>query len=89
MFGRLFGPTTLSALGGGGNVWPVTRQSPVATAKLEIDADAARPVGALSDDHGRLEFSGWTELAAAIEQWRARIRRCPEHEERVDHDEDR
>jgi hypothetical protein len=41
---------------------------------LEIDAHAATLTGALSSELGRLEFSGWAELAAAIEEWRARIR---------------
>ncbi|HYZ29486.1 MAG TPA: hypothetical protein VE570_10550 [Thermoleophilaceae bacterium] len=52
----------------------MTGQAPSATATLEIDAQAASLTGALSSSFGRLEFSGWAELAAAIEEWRARIR---------------
>jgi hypothetical protein len=43
------------------------------TATLEMDTGAARPSGVLSNGLGqRLEFSGWAELAAAIEEWRRR-----------------
>jgi hypothetical protein len=49
-----------------------------------MERDASAPRGALSGDIGtRLEFSGWAELAAAIEEWRARIRRDEDGEEHV------
>ena len=42
---------------------------------LEMDLEARAPAGALTDVDGRrLEFSGWTELAAAIEDWRTRAK---------------
>jgi hypothetical protein len=70
----LFGRTTLSGRGVERNLRSVTRQTSPATATLEIDPHAEAPTGVLSSELGRLEFSGWAELAAAIEQWRARIR---------------
>jgi hypothetical protein len=40
---------------------------------LEMDLEARAPAGALTDADGRrLEFSGWTELAAVIQDWRTR-----------------
>jgi hypothetical protein len=70
----LFGRATLCGHGAEGNLESVPTQATPATATLELDAHAAAPSGTLSSDFGRLEFSGWIELAAAIEEWRARIR---------------
>ena len=42
---------------------------------LEMEIEGRAPAGVLTDDDGRrLEFSGWTELAAAIEEWRSDAR---------------
>ena len=46
-----------------------------AKATLEMDVAEHAPEGALTSADGlRLEFSGWAELASAIEDWRARAR---------------
>lgn len=38
---------------------------------LEMDVDGSAPTGALTASDGRRsEFSGWSELAAVIEDWR-------------------
>ncbi len=50
-----------------------------ATGTLEMGLERRAPTGVLTASDGRrLEFSGWTELAAAIEEWRsdARARSC-------------
>lgn len=60
--------------GAEGNLESVTGQALPATATLEMDAHAAAPRGTLCSDFGRLEFSGWAEFAAAIEEWRTRTR---------------
>lgn len=53
----------------------MTKQARHATATLKIDTCAGAPTGTLSSESGSpLEFSGWAELAAAIEEWRAQIR---------------
>lgn len=42
---------------------------------LEMDVEGRAPAGVLTDGDGRrLEFSGWTELAVAIEEWRSEAR---------------
>jgi hypothetical protein len=44
-------------------------------ATLEMELDGPAPAGALTTVDGRrLDFFGWTELAAAIETWRAETR---------------
>ena len=54
----------------------MTGKGSAAKAALELDLDAAAPAGALSSDLGlRIEFSGWAELAAAIEAWRTEAKR--------------
>jgi hypothetical protein len=43
-----------------------------AKATLEMEVDGLAPAGSLTASDGRrLEFSGWTELAVAIEEWRS------------------
>jgi hypothetical protein len=50
-------------------------QTPQAIATLELDAKSPILSGTLSGGFGPpLEFSGWAELAAAIEQWRTQVR---------------
>jgi hypothetical protein len=50
-------------------------QAPLPSARLEMAPDGDAPEGVLTsaDDH-RMPFSGWTGLAAAIEEWRQRER---------------
>jgi hypothetical protein len=49
-----------------------------ATAELEIRVGCSVPEGALVTGEGpRREFFGWTELAAAIEEWRVHVRDGP------------
>jgi hypothetical protein len=44
---------------------------PTATATIELSLAAQAPNGVLTDGQGRTRrFSGWIELAAAIEDWR-------------------
>jgi hypothetical protein len=46
-----------------------------AIATLEMDTEGRAPEGALTSADGiRVEFSGWTEFASTIEDWRARTR---------------
>jgi hypothetical protein len=46
-----------------------------ARAQLEMVLDARAPEGMLSSSDGRrFPFRGWTELAAAIEEWRSSAR---------------
>jgi len=41
------------------------------SATIELDLGTQAPTGALTDEHGQgRRFSGWIELAAAIEDWR-------------------
>jgi len=48
-----------------------------ATATIELSLAAKAPDGALTDIHGRARrFSGWIELAAAIEDWRTSTARA-------------
>ena len=53
-------------------------QGPQTTsATLELDAASQAPTGALTDAHGRARrFSGWIELAAAIEDLRTSAARA-------------
>lgn len=45
---------------------------PLARATLEMATDGRTPGGAVvTTDGHRFAFSGWAELAAAIETWRA------------------
>ena len=47
------------------------------TATLELDLGAQAPTGALTDGQGEAQrFSGWIELAAAIEDWRTSTARA-------------
>jgi hypothetical protein len=49
----------------------MNRWTQTTTATLDLEAGAEAPVGALTDRHGHIRrFSGWIELAAAIEDWR-------------------
>jgi hypothetical protein len=44
---------------------------PTATATIELNLGVESPTGVLTDGQGRTRrFSGWIELAAAIEDWR-------------------
>jgi hypothetical protein len=44
---------------------------PTATATLDLNLGAHTPEGVLTDRQGRVRrFSGWIELAGAIEDWR-------------------
>jgi hypothetical protein len=70
----------------------VSGGAPTAKAELEMALEGRAPEGVLTSAEGRgFGFSGWTELAAAIEEWRsdARARRLEEdgggemHAERV------
>jgi hypothetical protein len=46
-------------------------RGPTATATIELNLDAQAPDGVLTDGQGETHrFSGWIELAAAIEDWR-------------------
>jgi hypothetical protein len=41
------------------------------SATIELEARAEAPTGSLTDSQGQARrFSGWIELAAAIEDWR-------------------
>jgi hypothetical protein len=47
------------------------------TATIELDLDAQAPTGDLTDGRGQARrFSGWIELAAAIEDWRTSTARA-------------
>lgn len=53
----------------------MTELRPTATATLEMDLRERAPEGSLTFADGRcLIFAGWTELASAIEEWRAQAR---------------
>lgn len=42
---------------------------------LEMDLEGEAPAGVLTNGDGRgYRFSGWTELATAIEEWRSEAR---------------
>ena len=44
---------------------------PTASATIELTLDTTAPTGVLTDgDRRARRFSGWIELAAAIEDWR-------------------
>jgi hypothetical protein len=48
-----------------------TVEGVVAVASLEMGTAGPRPVGALVRQDGtRLPFSGWSEFAAVVEDWR-------------------
>ena len=49
----------------------MNRRPQTATATIELSVGPTPPVGVLTDGHARARrFSGWIELAAAIEDWR-------------------
>jgi hypothetical protein len=49
--------------------------TPLPRAILEISSEGKSPRGALTAADGeRMRFFGWTELAALIEDWHARVR---------------
>jgi hypothetical protein len=53
----------------------VDDQAQTAAAQLELRLGSRAPEGVLAaGDWLRLEFFGWTELAAAIEEWRNQAR---------------
>jgi hypothetical protein len=50
----------------------VDREAARAEATLEVELSGEAPAGELrSADGVKRSFSGWTELASAIEQWRS------------------
>ena len=49
----------------------MNRPPQTTSATIELDAGTETPTGALTDGQGLARrFSGWIELAAAIEDWR-------------------
>jgi hypothetical protein len=49
----------------------VAKTTRIAEAKLELELEVDAPAGALVTADGRRRaFTGWIELAAAIEDWR-------------------
>jgi hypothetical protein len=55
----------------------MNRRPQTTTATIELDLAAEAPDGVLTDGHGRARrFSGWIELAAAIEDWRTSTARA-------------
>jgi hypothetical protein len=62
----------------------VSESERTATAKLEVDLHGATPEGALIAADGlRRTFSGWIELASAIEDWRRMEAEDPANAENV------
>jgi hypothetical protein len=54
---------------------PPGRDSETAVARIEMDLRERVPRGAIVTPGGeRRAFGGWTELASAIEEWRAAAR---------------
>jgi hypothetical protein len=50
---------------------PTGRPTTQATIELQTDSEGEAPMGALlTSDGTRRSFSGWLELASAIEDWR-------------------
>jgi hypothetical protein len=59
----------------------MNRQPPTASATIELEAGTEAPTGALTDGNGLVRrFSGWIELAAAIEEWRTSTARDDAHQ---------
>jgi hypothetical protein len=57
-------------LGDGQRGRALSKPDATAKATLEVELDGAAPEGSLTAPDGiRRAFSGWTELAAAIEDW--------------------
>ena len=55
----------------------MNRRPQTSSATIELDAASGAPTGALTDDAGQARrFSGWIELAAAIEDWRTSTARA-------------
>jgi hypothetical protein len=55
----------------------MNRRPPTTSATIELEPDTETPVGVLSDGRGQARrFSGWIELAAAIEDWRTSTARA-------------
>jgi hypothetical protein len=55
----------------------------MARAELEMNVDGRAPEGVLRSSGGRgFRFSGWTQLAAAIEEWRSAARIGRQDDER-------
>jgi hypothetical protein len=49
----------------------MNRRPQTTSATIELEAGTQAPTGALTDGDGQARhFSGWIELAAAIEDWR-------------------
>jgi hypothetical protein len=58
------------ALGDGQRGPALGKPDATATATLEVELDGAAPEGSLTaGDGSRRAFSGWSELASAIEDW--------------------
>jgi hypothetical protein len=62
----------------------LSESAPTTRATLEVALEADAPAGTLTAPDGRRRsFSGWLELASAIEDWRATARSaCHGEEER-------
>jgi hypothetical protein len=53
-------------------------QGATATATIELSLGANAPEGVLTDGRGQTRgFSGWIELAAAVEDWRLAAEAAP------------
>jgi N-methylhydantoinase B/oxoprolinase/acetone carboxylase alpha subunit len=53
----------------------VSEALPMARGTLEMDCETRAPSGTLTSPDGRAyTFSGWTELAVAIDEWRSEAR---------------
>jgi hypothetical protein len=69
--GKLFGRHLVVRLGQGTDHARMNRRPHTTRATLELETATEVPTGALIDGHGQTcRFSGWIELAAAIEDWR-------------------
>ena len=55
------------------------------SATIELDAGTEAPTGSLTDGDGQARrFSGWIELAAAIEDWRISAARADSHQTAIE-----
>ena len=55
----------------------MTRRPQTTSATIELETGTDAPTGALTDGAGHARrFSGWIELAAAIEDWRTSTARA-------------
>jgi hypothetical protein len=69
--GKVFGRDLVVPLRQSTEHAPMNRRPLTTTATIELDLGTEAPNGVLTDGWGRARrFSGWIELAAAIEDWR-------------------